>query len=232
MDSRVTCWNSNIETGIAEIDDQHRQLFELAASFRGQGDEIRIMKSLAILCDYAKVHLREEEALLETIGYADLTAHRQAHAEFRALLRQLLNDATHLSLDEIANRVEALIHGWFYNHILRVDAQYVPAVAAYRNYQQTLHNSRRSRRPYPGRVEPSVNASPLPSESGLPAGSPQAPTDSPDNLPENLPDGDNTLNKAIGMAFESNKHLPLQVTEHFGVHYSTVNRVIKKDQQT
>lgn len=146
MDSRVTHWNANIETGIVEIDDQHRQLFELAASFRGQGDEIRIMKSLAILCDYAKVHLREEEALLETIGYSDLASHRQAHAEFRSLLRQLLADASQLSLDEIANRVESLINGWFYNHILQVDAQYVPAVIAYRNYQESLRIARLNRR--------------------------------------------------------------------------------------
>ncbi|MEY2633687.1 MAG: hypothetical protein RIR00_2341, partial [Pseudomonadota bacterium] len=33
-----------------------------------------------------------------------------------------------LSLDQIASEVEALINGWFLNHILTMDAQYVPLV--------------------------------------------------------------------------------------------------------
>lgn len=141
MDARVTQWSSLIEVGIREIDDQHRQLFELAASFAGQGDEIRIMKSLAMLCDYVKGHLRDEENLLAAIGYPDLEAHRSAHGEFRRLLRELLQEARDLSLDQIALRVDRLINGWFYNHILHVDALYVPMVIAYQAYQERLQAS-------------------------------------------------------------------------------------------
>jgi hemerythrin len=35
-----------------------------------------------------------------------------------------------LTLDEIAERAEDLINGWFYQHILTVDAEYVDAVKA------------------------------------------------------------------------------------------------------
>lgn len=136
MDARTSVWSPGIEFGIAEIDDQHRVLFQLAATFRGHGDEIRIMKSLAILCNYAKEHLADEKELLVRIGYPDLEAHRRAHGEFRRMLRQLLQEARSLSLDQIADRVEALINGWFYNHIMQVDAQYVPMLLAYRAYQQ------------------------------------------------------------------------------------------------
>lgn len=142
MDTRVTQWSSLIEVGIPDIDAQHRQLFELAASFAGQGDEIRIMKSLAILCEYAKVHLRDEEAMLVTIGYPDIEAHRDAHSEFRRMLRELLQDARTLSLDGIANRVDRLINGWFYNHIMHVDVLYVPMVVAYQAYQARLQAAR------------------------------------------------------------------------------------------
>jgi len=135
MDIRVNSWSPSIEFGIPEIDDQHRELFELAATFRGQCDEIRVMKSLAILCDYAKVHLRDEEELLTRIGYPDIEAHRQSHSDFRRMLRHLLQDARSLTLDQVADRVEALINGWFYNHILHVDTQYIPMVIAYNVYQ-------------------------------------------------------------------------------------------------
>ncbi len=228
MDSRVTRWNSNIETGIPEIDDQHRRLFELAASFRGQGDEIRIMKSLAILCDYAKVHLREEEALLETIGYTDLAAHRQAHVEFRALLRQLLTDATHLSLDEIATRVESLINGWFYNHILRVDAQYVPAVAAYQNYQQSLRAGRRNRRLELGSLHFFEDAKASPPEPGSPPEIPPQPGQASSKAQANHADEHAERNDAICLEFSSGNYTQAQIAEHFGVHYSTVSRILKK----
>lgn len=142
MDTRVTQWSSVIEVGLPDIDAQHRQLFELAATFVGQGDEIRIMKSLAILCDYAKVHLRDEEAMLVAIGYPDIEAHREAHGEFRRMLRSLLQDARTLSLDQIATRVDHLINGWFFNHIMHVDALYVPMVVAYRAYQERLQAAR------------------------------------------------------------------------------------------
>lgn len=147
MDTRSSTWSTGIEFGIPEIDDQHRELFQLAASFRGHGDEIRIMKSLAILCNYAKEHLAEEEELLVRIGYPDIEAHRQAHGEFRRMLRALLQDAQGMTLDRIADRVEALINGWFYNHILHVDAQYVPMVIAYRAFQAQLRRGRASGQP-------------------------------------------------------------------------------------
>lgn len=148
MDARVTQWSSIIEVGLPDIDAQHRQLFELAATFIGQGDEIRIMKSLAILCDYAKVHLRDEEAMLVAIGYPDIEAHREAHSEFRRMLRGLLQDARTLTLDQIANRVDHLINGWFFNHIMHVDVRYVPMVVAYQAYQERLQASAGVAPPY------------------------------------------------------------------------------------
>jgi hemerythrin len=42
------------------------------------------------------------------------------------MLNELLDEARAMTLDQIAERVEALINGWFYQHILRVDAAYVP----------------------------------------------------------------------------------------------------------
>lgn len=131
MDTRISSWSAAIEVGLPTIDEQHRQLFDLAGTFRGQGDDIRVMKTLAILGEYANTHLREEEELLEQIGYPALAEHKQHHAEFRRLLRELLHNARHLTLDQIADQVEALINGWFYQHVLQVDALYVPLVKAH-----------------------------------------------------------------------------------------------------
>jgi hemerythrin len=91
------------------------------------------MKALATLADYANTHLRDEEAMLHAIGYAGLAEHQRQHEQFRAMLRQLLDDARKLSLDDIASRIEDLINGWFYRHILTVDIEYVAQVKAIGN---------------------------------------------------------------------------------------------------
>lgn len=86
MDRRVVeyaDWQAGLEVGISIIDDQHRRLFELAATFQGDGDQIRVMKTLALLMDYIKTHLRDEEELMEACAYPRLAEHRQMHAEFR-----------------------------------------------------------------------------------------------------------------------------------------------------
>jgi hemerythrin len=125
-------WSPAIETGLPDIDTQHRQLFELAATFRGEGDQIRVMKALAMLADYANTHLRDEEAMLEAIGYPGLEAHKALHRQFREMLRALVGESRRMTLDDIAERIEELINGWFYNHILTIDAAYVAAVKAHR----------------------------------------------------------------------------------------------------
>lgn len=123
-------WSSKIEVGLPEIDAQHRQLFELAATFAGDGEQIRVLKSLAMLTEYVKVHLREEEEMMAACRYPGLEAHKRLHAEFRRMLFDLLENAKQMTLDEIAEAVKFLINGWFYNHILIADFAYVPSVRA------------------------------------------------------------------------------------------------------
>jgi len=135
-------WSADVEVGLPVIDEQHKRLFDLAASFRGEGDQIRVMKALATLCDYANTHLREEEELLQVIDYAGFAEHKRHHASFRQMLRELLEDSRSMTLDQIAERVESLINGWFYQHILTIDADYVPAVKAYEARRQAATSAR------------------------------------------------------------------------------------------
>ncbi|MBN8450074.1 MAG: bacteriohemerythrin [Candidatus Accumulibacter necessarius] len=130
MEFELAEWSSKIEVGLPMIDEQHRQLFDLAATFRGAGDQIRVLKSLAMLTEYVKVHFREEEELMASCHYPALEAHRRLHGEFRRMLFELLENAKQMTLDEIADEVKYLINGWFYNHILVTDFDYVPTVKA------------------------------------------------------------------------------------------------------
>lgn len=46
------------------------------------------------------------------------------------MLFDLLENAKRMTLDEIAEEVKFMINGWFYNHILVADFDYVPSVQA------------------------------------------------------------------------------------------------------
>ncbi len=124
--------SSIIETGVPRIDQQHRRIFELAATFADGGDQIRMMKSLAILCDHVKTHFREEEEMMAACGFPGLAMHRQQHGECRRMLVDLLANAMHLSLDQIADEVKRLINGWIHSHILTADLEYAAYLKALR----------------------------------------------------------------------------------------------------
>ena len=81
--------------------------------------------------------------MLEAIGYARLAEHRLQHENFRRMLRQLLSDSRSMTLDQIADRIEALINGWFYQHILTVDIEYVAAARAHQGPSSSASESTR-----------------------------------------------------------------------------------------
>lgn len=90
MNFELAEWSSKIEVGVPAIDAQHRQLFDLAATFGGDGDQIRVLKTLAILTEYVKVHLHEAYHLsgfgpLEELGQrqcADSAPQQETEAAF------------------------------------------------------------------------------------------------------------------------------------------------------
>ncbi|MFZ4538316.1 bacteriohemerythrin [Propionivibrio sp.] len=131
MDIQLAQWSEKLVFGLPMIDSQHKQLYDLAGTFAGNGDQIRVMKTLVMLNNYVKDHFGAEEQMLEALKYPDLAAHKLLHAQFKDLLIKLLDDARQLSLDEIASKVQYLIYGWFSNHILQVDVAYVPWVRSH-----------------------------------------------------------------------------------------------------
>lgn len=131
LSSEYAEWSPALEVGLPHIDAQHRQLFELAATFEGGGDQIRLIKTLAMLSTYIKTHLREEDELMVACGYPRLQEHRELHGEFRRMLISLLDGAKTMSMDTLAQEVRQLINGWFFRHIVGADQDYVPYVKAW-----------------------------------------------------------------------------------------------------
>jgi hemerythrin len=128
-------WDVKYETGIEQIDYQHKRLFihldDLTlALYAGRGKE-EIGSVIDFLDQYAEEHFADEELLFKKSAYQEQTLHVRAHDGFRHLLRNFRNDFDRGSAGYLAIRVEKELRRWWESHILEMDMRYVPYVREY-----------------------------------------------------------------------------------------------------
>ena len=116
-------WNDSLVVGSPEIDAQHKQLIGIVNTFldamdQGRGDAA-IGEALEELRDYTAVHFRDEEALMERIGFPGLDVHRREH---NALLDKLGKRLDRI-MDErpTVKDVHVLLKSWLVDHFIGRD---------------------------------------------------------------------------------------------------------------
>ena len=86
-------WNSAWETGVPQIDEQHRHLlaqFEaLLVAIHENRPEERVPGLLAFLSDYVETHFATEEAHMKATHYQGLIGHKAVHDDMRAQVAAL-----------------------------------------------------------------------------------------------------------------------------------------------
>jgi hemerythrin len=85
-------WSQTFETGVTEIDDDHRHLFRLADAVREsivKEDMAQSSTTLQHFIDAAQQHFVREERILAQLGFPDLAAHKVYHSSLVAKARQL-----------------------------------------------------------------------------------------------------------------------------------------------
>lgn len=123
----IVVWKNEYETGIAEIDNQHKRLVEIINSII---EKLHSMKANSILLDilielieYSDYHFRSEEKLLIKINYPDYNSHRNEHIIFMEKLTKFGEDYSSGKANVIIN-VLKFLQSWLNNHILEVDLKY------------------------------------------------------------------------------------------------------------
>lgn len=106
-------WDPLMETGIAAIDDDHRELVrqvnELGLAMRrGEGGRL-VAELLAFLGRYAQEHFAVEERLMAEAAYPGLGEHRARHEQFRRDLAA--HEASFAAGGEVGTPTLDL-HGW------------------------------------------------------------------------------------------------------------------------
>lgn len=127
--SELITWGPNFYIGIKEIDNQHKVLVDLInklyTAFGSNSNRRQIKTVLQELVDYTVYHFGNEENYFKKFGYKDTPAHVDQHKRFVDKIRSFARDfekgdAT-VSIDIIN-----FLKDWLINHILKIDARYVP----------------------------------------------------------------------------------------------------------
>lgn len=121
-------WRDDLLTGVAEVDDQHKELFRrfgdlLTACNQGKGGE-EVLRLFDFLDDYVVKHFAAEERIMRQCGYPAYLEHKQEHQGFtrrlEELKRQFRDEGAGLSLVITTNH---MMIEWLSRHIERMDKE-------------------------------------------------------------------------------------------------------------
>ena len=115
-------WSEKYSVGNSEIDNQHRELFELVNSIPEVVDDTDIVELIMKLYKYTRDHFAAEEDFMREIEYPNLDNHIELH---NSLLEQLNDVSTQdFDTDEAIYSVKEFAFNWLSDHILKEDIQY------------------------------------------------------------------------------------------------------------
>jgi hemerythrin-like metal-binding protein len=125
-------WDHSLETGVAEVDDDHRTLVRLINDLDEMlsqgGDPARMGVVIDDLVDYAENHFRREEDLLVKLGYPDAVDHAECHDGFGHRLGALVAGCMIDPGPDSITRLRDHLHSWLIDHIMTEDMQFAAFV--------------------------------------------------------------------------------------------------------
>lgn len=121
--------------GVGKVDDEHRQLFEIAGRVYdhlndpGAGAIDAARAAVTELIRYTETHFGSEEAQMEAAGYPALEEHKTLH---RHLLAQVRDMEIRLEMGERYAPVELshFLYNWLVQHIRNQDRKFGEFVAS------------------------------------------------------------------------------------------------------
>jgi len=127
-------WDSSLETGIAFIDSQHRELVEAIEKFydacKNNHESEIINSTLNFLESYVAKHFTDEEAFQKANNYPKSDLHKELHRYFIQDISELEEqiDKEGISPDVI-HEISQFLMEWLCSHISSADMEF----AAYYN---------------------------------------------------------------------------------------------------
>lgn len=122
-------WTPELNTGIREIDVQHRRIVEFINAIhdaRVKRDRQAIGAVIEEAVDYTLSHFAFEEALMQDAEYRFAGPHKRVHELFTRKVGEL--QARFQNGQDITEELHTMLSRWLFNHIRNDDASYVESV--------------------------------------------------------------------------------------------------------
>lgn len=128
-------WNDSMSTGVAEVDEQHKELIKMLNSLSeamrsGKGKD-EIENILVFAGEYAQKHFACEERYFAQYNCPESPQNKAGHEQFIARFTELMQDfRTRGSSFALVMKIYNELSNWLVKHILGVDTKLRAAVKA------------------------------------------------------------------------------------------------------
>ena len=125
-------WVPELDTGIAEIDTQHKRIVDYINKLRDlreSHDRQGLSDVIAEMVDYTMSHFAFEEALMESAGYLFSGPHKKVHDLFTRKVAEMQSRFD--GGEDVTAELHRMLSRWLFNHIRNEDHGYIDSVRAY-----------------------------------------------------------------------------------------------------
>lgn len=154
-------WREAMSVGSRDIDDDHRELIDIINEFQLSPSMARARISAQKLLQYTKEHFAKEEKIQRACGLKNAEWHRGEHEK---ILVKLTEQVETLSAPgapdpaEIIADMSKLMRDWIIGHVIKIDCQMKPYIAANREAPSGKTAPAKAPPPTAVKTSPSVQA--------------------------------------------------------------------------
>lgn len=127
-------WQERFSVGIAEVDQEHKILFDLIGQLHDAYAADKPLPDLQrvfdVLMEYIGTHFDHERAVFQASGYPGAAGHLAAHDRFAAEVRGMFARFQAGEGEKLYIELLALLNNWWHFHVLEDDAAYGRFLAA------------------------------------------------------------------------------------------------------
>ena len=121
-------WRREFETGIAEVDHEHRELVDLINALHARAEAATAAKEtisrfLGEVFARIAAHFAIEESVMRKHGYDEYPAHKAEHEALLDEIRDIMDDYEAGATPMPARRSRSRCRDWFVNHFKSRDAR-------------------------------------------------------------------------------------------------------------
>lgn len=119
-------WNKSYETGVASIDEQHKELFRQVDLLSDPSKGDRAKATLDFLGGYVVKHFGHEEMLQAKTKYPKAAEHKKMHTDLIATYKQLRSDFDKNPGKEALQvmKITSVLTKWLREHIMQADKDF------------------------------------------------------------------------------------------------------------